>query len=116
MKKLFQIFITLLTINCYSQISYEKGYYIDNSGQKTECLIKNNDWLRDPTDFKYKLSESDDIKTNDLESVKEFGIYGITKYIRATVEMDISTENINDMDNDLNPKFQKNTAILKSVN
>lgn len=30
--------------------------------------------------------------------------------------MDISTENINDMDNDLNPKFQKNTAILKSVN
>lgn len=52
MKKLFQIFITLLTINCYSQISYEKGYYIDNSGQKTECLIKNNDWLRDPTDFK----------------------------------------------------------------
>jgi hypothetical protein len=113
MKKLFQIFITLLTINCYSQISYEKGYYIDNSGQKTECLIKNNDWLRDPTDFKYKLSESDDIKTNNIESVKEFGIYGITKYIRATVEMDISTENINDMDNDLNPKFQKTQLFLK---
>ncbi|WP_348823795.1 outer membrane beta-barrel protein [Flavobacterium aestuarii] len=113
MKKLLLLFTTLLTVSSYSQISYEKGYYIDNSGQKTECFIKNNDWLGDPTDFKYRLSESDDIKTNNIDSVKEFGIYGITKYIRETVEVEISSEDINDMSYDMNPKFKQTQLFLK---
>ncbi|REG90751.1 porin family protein [Flavobacterium aquicola] len=113
MKRLFLLFTTLLTMSCYSQISFEKGYFIDNSEQKIECFIKNNDWAGDPTDFKYRLSENEDIKTNGIESVKEFGIYGASKFIRETVDIEISNENINDMSNDMNPKFKQTQLFLK---
>lgn len=113
MNKLLLFFALILTINCYSQISFEKGYFIDNSGQKTECYIKNNDWGSNPTDFKYKLSENGEIKTNDIESVKEFGIYNIIKYIKAIVQIDISSENINELSTDKNPEFNKVQLFLK---
>jgi len=113
MKKLLLFLIPLLTINCYSQISFEKGYYIDNSGQKTECLIKNNDWASSPIDFKFKLTENDDSKTIGIESVKEFGIYNITKYIRAIVEVDISGDGINELISNQNPEFSKQQLFLK---
>ena len=43
-KSLIILSIIITSINCYSQIKFEKGFYIDNDGQKTECLIKNIDW------------------------------------------------------------------------
>ena len=55
-KWLFLVFPILAT-NCCAQISFEKGYYIDNSNQKVDCLIKNVDWKNNPTSFEYKLSD-----------------------------------------------------------
>jgi len=78
--------ILFLSISCYSQIIFEKGYFIDNAGQKTECLIKNMDWRSNPTAFDYKLSESDKSKTETIASVKEFGIYTVARYKRYTVK------------------------------
>ena len=43
--QLLILLITILSFNCYSQIKYQKGYYINNDGQKTDCLIKNVDWV-----------------------------------------------------------------------
>ncbi|PXY47090.1 tRNA modification GTPase [Flavobacterium hydrophilum] len=113
MKKLLLFFSVILTINSYSQISFEKGYYIDNSQQKTECYIRNNDWSSNPTNFKYKLSENDEIKTIGIESVKEFGIYNIAKYTRAIVQIDISSDNINELSRNKNPEFNKVQFFLK---
>ncbi|GGF13745.1 porin family protein [Flavobacterium limi] len=113
MKKLLLFFAVILTINCYSQISFEKGYYIDNSGQKTECYIKNNDWSSNPTDLKYKLSDNKEIKTIGIQSVKEFGIYNTIKYIRAIVQIDISSENLNELSSDKNPEFNMVQIFLK---
>ncbi len=53
------IAIIILSVNGYSQISYEEGYYVDNSSQKINCLIKNIDWKNNPTKFEYKMSTSD---------------------------------------------------------
>ena len=80
-KQLLFLLITILSFNCYSQISFEKGYYIDNSNQKTNCLIKNIDWKNNPTQFEYKLSENSESKKKTIESIKEFGINNISKYI-----------------------------------
>ncbi len=56
-KKLLLLIITILHLEGYSQITFEKGYIIDNSDQKIECLIKNIDWIFNPVNLEYKISE-----------------------------------------------------------
>ncbi|HSD07520.1 tRNA modification GTPase [Flavobacterium sp.] len=113
MNKLLLFLTTILTLNCYSQILYEKGYFINNYDQKFECFIKNNDWAQNPTNFKYKVSENDDAKTIGIESVKEFGIYNISKFIRKTVNIDESSESLNDLSTDVNPIFNEKQLFLR---
>ncbi len=40
-QKLLVVFTTILSSNCFAQILFEKGYYIDNSNLKIDCFIKN---------------------------------------------------------------------------
>jgi len=112
-KQLLFILITILGLNCYSQISFEKGYYIDNNNQKIDCLIKNIDWENSPAEFKYKLSANSEPKKASLESVKEFGIYNISKYIRNTVNIDRSSPDISKMSTVRRPVFEKEQLFLK---
>jgi hypothetical protein len=105
---------TILSINCYSQMVFENGYFINESNQKVDCLIKNIDWKNNPTDFEYKLSQKADIKKADIQIVKEFGINGVSKYIRALVKLDRSGDNVNDeLSTDRNPIFNEEQLFLK---
>ena len=98
MKNPLLLLITImLSINCYSQITFEKGYFINNANQKVECFIKNIDWKNNPTKIEYKISENDAIKTIGLKTAKEFKIYNASKYIQRTVEIDKSNNNINNL-------------------
>ena len=106
-------FGVILSINCYSQISFEKGYYIDNTNQKINCLIKNIDWRSNPTEFEYKLTEKREPEKANIKSVKEFGVDNISKYIRATINIDRSSNNINDLSGDQNPIFNEEELFLK---
>lgn len=112
-QQLLLLFTAFISFNTYSQISFEKGYFITNSGQKTDCLIKNIDWLYNPTDFKYKVSENSEPIDSDIKTVKEFGIYNSSKFIRATVKIDRSTENIQKLTYDRNPVFVEEQLFLK---
>lgn len=114
MKKNFLLLLTaIISFNCHSQITFEKGYYIDNSNQKTNCLIKNIDWKNNPIDFEYKLSENAQTKNATIESIKEFGIYNRSKYSRNTVKIDRSSELINKMSHTKNPIFTEEQLFLK---
>ena len=58
MKKLLLILLAF-TLQLFSaQIKFEKGYLITNNGERKEILIKNKDWLNNPTEFTYKIAES----------------------------------------------------------
>jgi hypothetical protein len=107
------ILISILSSNIYSQISFEQGYYIDNSGQKINCQIKNIDWDSNPTEFEYRLSIDDESKTATIKSAKGFGIDNISKYIRSTLDIDRSAENINNLSYDRKPIFKEETLFLK---
>jgi len=111
--KLFFFFLFISILNCFSQISFEKGYFINNSGQKIECSIKNLDWKRNPKEFEYKSSEEDNnIKANIL-SVKEFGIYNVSKYLRSTVNIDRSSKVLGQMTRIKEPIFKEEQLFLK---
>lgn len=117
MKKSFLIALILsISITSYSQISFEKGYYIDNSGQKTDCLIKNYDWNKNPKEIEVKISENSEPSKIDITSLTEFGIYDFSKYIRETVNIDRTSDNVNDvLFNDKNPNFTEETLLLKVI-
>lgn len=110
---LFLLFIFLLSFNVFSQISFEKGYFITNTEQRIECLIKNLDWRSNPTNFEYKLSDNDEIINNNIKSVKEFGIYNNLKYISYNVKIDKSNENINNLNYERNPVYNEELLFLK---
>lgn len=113
MKKLLLLLFAFLTTQSYSQIAFEKGYFINNNDQKTECLIKNLDWNSTPTEFQYKLDEQDQAITTNLQQVKEFAIYNESKYQRQTVNTDFSSDDLNLVDYDKTPKYKEEKIFLK---
>lgn len=111
--QLLFLLTAFLSLNCYSQISFEEGYYIDNNNQKTNCLIKNIAWRNNPTEFEYRLSENSEPQIGSIKSINEFGIYNFSKYVRNTVNMDRSRESTNNLSNKKAPIFNQETLFLK---
>jgi len=112
-KQLLFLLTIILSFNCHSQISFEKGYYIDNTNQRVDCLIKNIDWKNNPIKFEYKLSEDSEAKEMTIKSIKEFGINEVSKYVRATLKIDRSSEILDNLSNNRNPIFKEEELFLK---
>lgn len=113
MKKKLLLLVLLFYLNAHSQITFEKGYFIDNSNQKIECLIKNIDRINNPTEIEYKINESNEPLSFNLKSVAEFGIYNVSKYIRCTVKIDISSDKLDEISLEKNPIFDERQFYLK---
>lgn len=116
MKKLLLIALLL----CYSftnaQITFEKGYFISNDGNRTECYIKNLDWKNTPTDFKYKTQLSDsEIKTESIATTQEFGIDNETTYKRFKIKIDRSNDDLKKITTNRNPDWREETLFLKKL-
>ena len=116
MKKALVLVFALLTIQAFAQITFEKGYFIDNSDQRIECLIKNVDWRNNPTNFQYKLNQNEEPVEAEITNVKEFGIYNSSKFLRRVVKIDRSTEETNKLSKERNPKFEEEQLFLKVLN
>ena len=109
------IFIFLNNI-LLSQINFDKGYFIDNNDKKIECFIKNADWRQNPTEFKYQLPNEQEAKTKTIQTVKEFGIYDKSKFIRATLNVDIKpNKTLSQLTSVREPIFEEKTIFLKAI-
>ncbi|MBG7631799.1 MAG: tRNA modification GTPase [Bacteroidetes bacterium] len=111
--KLLLSIIFLVSIHTNAQIIFEKGYFINNNDQITECLIKNIDWRKNPTGFEYKLLQNDLPKEANISTVKEFGVYNYSKYIRAFVKIDRSPTETNELSYNRNPIWSEEILFLK---
>lgn len=76
-----------LSVNGQVAIPMEKGWFVDNDGNRTECMIRDSDWLNNPTSFKYRLDGSDVVNTASIDEVSEFGTYSGVKYVRRLVKV-----------------------------
>lgn len=112
-KKLLLILTITIAFNAYSQISFEKGYYINNSNQKIDCFIKNIDWANNPTEFEYKLTTDSDKKKVTIKTVKEFSIYNISKYVRSIINIDKSSNSKDQLSTTKKAIFKKEELFLK---
>lgn len=91
MKKISGILLFIIMVcsnSMLGQITFKPAYFIDNSGSKVSCLIKDVEWKSNPTNFEYKLTEDSTVQIATIDNVQEFQIEDFSKYIRKTVELD----------------------------
>ncbi|KEY20081.1 hypothetical protein [Kaistella antarctica] len=115
MKKTILLFAVLLSLVAFAQIRFEKAYYIDNSDNRVECLIKNVDWKNNPDFFNYQLGENAEIRTATVKEVKVFEIYNQSKFIRSIVDFDKSSINIRNLSESKEPEFVQRQLFLKQL-
>lgn len=106
-------FLLVTATHAFSQIAFENGYFINDEGQRIDCLIKNIDWRSNPTKFEYRMSADAPTQEASIATVKEFGINGDSKYVRATVEIDRSPRDIQNMSSKKEPQFLTEQLFLK---
>ena len=117
MKRLSILLTALFGISflATAQIRFEPGYFIDNEGVKTTCLIKNVGWSNNPEKFTYLISENGDVMFKDLTEVQEFGLVNDIRFKRFIVEIDQSTNRLTDLSKSANPEYVTDTLFLKEL-
>ena len=85
MKKTLQLLIILFLTNSYSQVVFEKGYFVNNQNEKIECWIKNQDWINQPKQIEYKLSEDGNTEVTDFNQINSFQVYNTPHYYKKQV-------------------------------
>lgn len=112
MRQTLSLIFLFITAACFSQINYEPGYFINNNGARTECLIKNIAWKDNPTGFNYRQSEGGEVKTATISEVKEFDVNGY-KFKRFNVKIERSSNLASKMDTKRDIDWKDETLYLK---
>lgn len=115
MKKLLLIvFLGFFYCHTYSQVNFEKAYFIDNENVRTDCFIKNKDLYENPTTFEYKLTQEESVvKMGDIKNIKEFEISNTIKFVRNFVKIDVSTADLGQTKDVREPEWEEKTLFLK---
>lgn len=114
MKTLYLFFLlAIVNVTTFSQIVFEKGYFINSEGQKVDCLIKNQDWSYNPSSFEYKISEGSEELNAYIDEVSEFGIESLGRFIRFKVKLDTSSIDLCNLSRQRNPEFKEKVLFLK---
>lgn len=116
MNKNFYLLILLALSNLiYAQTKFEKGYYIDNNGNKTEGFIKNLDWKNNPKSFEFKTTENEEPKELTINTVSEFGIDSTSKFVRMDIDIERSKTKLNEISSSKEPEFKNEKLFLKEL-
>lgn len=115
MKKLLLAVLLIGSLSAGAQITFEKGYFVTNDGSRTLCLIKNEEWRNNPTSFFYKIDESAEVKTQNIQGVKEFGIDNDSQYKRFTVKLERSVNEAKSFSQNRNPEWRIETVFLQTL-
>lgn len=117
MRYFLLLFISLLflVMNSYGQVKFEPGYIFDLEGNKTTCLIKNVDWKNNPTAIEYKIDAEAKPVTATLDEISVFEISGLSKYVRAMVDIDRSSDQFSKLSAQRQPEFTKEVLFLKTL-
>src|SRR6478609_3396189 len=91
---------------------YEKCYFIDSQGSKTECYIKLEDWNSQRA-LNYLLSWKDTLRGKDFKTVKEFGLKDQLKFIRVRTNIDMSSDREDLLSQEQEPEWNREELILR---
>ncbi len=106
------ILVLCFTSSSIAQTKFEKGFYLDNNGQKTEGLIKNEDWLKDPKQLVFKPEESQKEIVLKINEVSYFEV-GVYKFKRFVVPYDLNYNEKSAPTYNNEPDYEKRTVFLQ---
>ena len=106
-------FLLLTSTIGFSQITFEKGYFINSNNEKINCFIKNLDWVNSPTHIYYKVTEDEETLKIETDSLIEFGIGTKIKFIKRQIEIDDIENKTNKFYLHKTYKVSKQTSFLK---
>lgn len=116
MKKYFLLtFFAVLSMQSFSQITFDQGYIINENGTTSTAYIRFSEMADNPTQIQYKLTPEAEVNTSGLSTLKEFGIGEEYKFIRETVNIDRSPEDIKNLSRDRSPVFKEETLFLRAL-
>lgn len=114
MRNLFLFLIFgILGFTIQAQINYQSGYFIDNLGNRTECLIKNEDWLYNPNQIECKLTKEDNNTIKTLNTIQEFGFLNGVTYLKTKVKINRSTDQLESLEKTSKIEFSEEELLLK---
>jgi len=108
------ILFLFVSFTSFAQINFEAGYFVDLTDKRTECLIKNEGWLRSPSSIKYKISSTSEPITLDIAELKEFSVSN-ARYICATAKMDTSSQKVRSLTSSRTPRWATKHIALKTL-
>ncbi|MDH5598822.1 MAG: hypothetical protein OEY34_06850, partial [Cyclobacteriaceae bacterium] len=109
------ILFFVITHPLLSQVTFEKGYFINNNNDTVKCLIKNYEWKNNPFEFTFKENESSQPQLAPVYNVRFFEIYGKSKYIRSEVNIDRSDSKLNTLSKSSSPEWSYEMLFLKVI-
>jgi hypothetical protein len=113
-KTLLILLFWSFTFSVSAQGNFEMGYFIDNEGKRTDCLIRNYDRKVNPFQIEYKLTTDGAVEIGGLSQIKEFEIFNtIHKYQRFTVNIDRSSNDVDNLSSSREPDFKEETLFLR---
>jgi hypothetical protein len=114
-KLAFILLLFLCSLILQAQTKYEKGFYIDNSGNISEGFIKNIDWLDDPLGIVYKVNESGEEVSLGIDDVAYFEV-GKFKFKRFDIQYDLSYSDESAPSSTISaPNYIEKTVFLRLI-
>lgn len=109
------VFLILSCSIACAQVKFEKGWIMDNAGNKTECLIKDAGKFCAQSQVTYRLTKDSQSEVADIMDVKALYVGG-TLYERHTFEYDESEAFLTaNSSQSPDPEYVKTTAFLRVV-
>lgn len=108
------ILFSFLPVHLSAQVTFDKGYYINNDNQKVDCYIKNLQWRKSPVKLEYKLTLEGETKEVSITEVSQFVVSNL-KYERHTVLVDQSKKTVGNLSMQYAPEFEEKTLMLEKL-
>jgi outer membrane protein with beta-barrel domain len=114
-KNLYLLLLIFISNLINAQTKFEKGFYIDNNNVQQNGLIKNSDWANNPNKFEFKKEENSDVEIISIDYAKEFEISNISRYVRADVAIERSSNKLDYIGSRKDPNYSTEKLFLKEL-
>jgi hypothetical protein len=98
-----------------AQNLFKPGYILFADGQQIACEIYDKQWKNNPEEITYRINSESDAVTGSLAEIRAFGITNGERYRAVTVSIDVSTHNLNALEEGRHPQMKQFTVFLKEL-
>jgi hypothetical protein len=109
---LFATILSAQTDDSETAVFKEGVVQLDNKSELS-TLIKIEEWLENPVQVTIKKSENSIVETLTLEQIRSFTIPGEIKFVRDTVQIDITRDPNKSLSGKKEPTYNSRTVLLQ---